>query len=75
MPVDYMQVLNDKGYDGAVADIWSCGVILFVLMAGFLPFDEADLNTLYSKVGVAYVLILHQLLLFYCVVSCTSIML
>jgi hypothetical protein len=44
------QVLNDKGYDGAVADVWSCGVILFVLMAGFLPFDEADLNTLYSKV-------------------------
>lgn len=46
-----MQVLNDKGYDGAVADIWSCGVILFVLMAGFLPFDEVDLTTLYGKVS------------------------
>lgn len=46
------QVLSDKGYDGAAADVWSCGVIIFVLMAGYLPFDEPNLMTLYKRVRV-----------------------
>ncbi|KAL5972427.1 CBL-interacting serine threonine-protein kinase 9-like [Asimina triloba] len=42
-------VLVNKGYDGAKADIWSCGVVLFVLMAGYLPFDEPNVMNLYKK--------------------------
>ncbi|KAG9439384.1 hypothetical protein H6P81_019549 [Aristolochia fimbriata] len=44
------EVINNKGYDGAKADLWSCGVILFVLMAGYLPFEEANLASLYKKI-------------------------
>ncbi|OAY85179.1 CBL-interacting serine/threonine-protein kinase 12 [Ananas comosus] len=44
------EVLARKGYDAAKADIWSCGVVLFVLMAGYLPFQDRNLNVMYRKI-------------------------
>lgn len=47
------EVLNKRGYDGAKADIWSCGVILYVLLAGRLPFHDANLISMYRKISRA----------------------
>ncbi|PIA42158.1 hypothetical protein AQUCO_02100191v1 [Aquilegia coerulea] len=44
------EVLARKGYDAAKVDIWSCGVILFVLMAGYLPFHDQNIITMYKKI-------------------------
>ncbi|KAL6896838.1 hypothetical protein ACP4OV_007410 [Aristida adscensionis] len=47
------EVIDDKGYDGALADLWSCGVILFVLLAGYLPFEDDNVMSLYKKISGA----------------------
>ncbi|XP_022729418.1 CBL-interacting serine/threonine-protein kinase 10 [Durio zibethinus] len=47
------EVINRKGYDGEAADIWSCGVVLYVLLAGYLPFHDSNLIEMYRKIGNA----------------------
>nr|UFP37824.1 CIPK9 [Lonicera japonica] len=44
------EVLAKKGYDGAKVDIWSCGIILYVLTAGYLPFNDTNLMVMYRKI-------------------------
>ncbi|KAJ6694906.1 CBL-INTERACTING PROTEIN KINASE 16 [Salix koriyanagi] len=44
------EVLRKKGYDGAKADTWSCGVILFVLLSGHLPFRNENPMRMYVKI-------------------------
>ncbi|KAM0921236.1 hypothetical protein ACQ4PT_007115 [Festuca glaucescens] len=45
------EIINKKGYDREKADIWSCGVILFVLLAGYLPFQDSNLMEMYRKIS------------------------
>ncbi|CAI0465654.1 unnamed protein product [Linum tenue] len=44
------EVLYRRGYDGAKADAWSCGVILFFLLSASLPFDDSNLALMYKKI-------------------------
>ncbi|XP_075082060.1 CBL-interacting serine/threonine-protein kinase 1-like [Nicotiana tabacum] len=44
------EILSNKGYDGATSDTWSCGVILYVILTGQLPFDDKNLAILYKKI-------------------------
>uniref|UniRef100_A0ACD5ZSD9 Uncharacterized protein n=1 Tax=Avena sativa TaxID=4498 RepID=A0ACD5ZSD9_AVESA len=44
------EVFARKGYDGAKADAWSCGIVLFVLAAGRKPFRDDDLRTMYRTI-------------------------
>ena len=37
-------------YDGIMTDIWSCGIILYAMLCGCLPFDDYSEDKLYSKI-------------------------
>lgn len=46
------EIVAGKAYNGASSDIWSCGVILFALLSGRLPFDDENIQVLLQKVKI-----------------------
>ncbi|KAG6386460.1 hypothetical protein SASPL_155363 [Salvia splendens] len=45
------EIIGRSGYDGAGVDVWSCGVVLFVLLAGYLPFHDTNVMEMYRKIS------------------------
>ena len=44
------EILKGKLYSGELADVWSCGVILFTFLAGYHPFEDDVYVTLLQKI-------------------------
>jgi serine/threonine protein kinase len=45
-----VQVICGKVYAGPEVDIWSCGVILYAMLANCLPFDNKNINELFRSI-------------------------
>lgn len=44
------EVISGKLYAGPEVDVWSCGIILYALLCGTLPFDDASIPNLFKKI-------------------------
>ncbi|MCQ2816674.1 MAG: protein kinase [archaeon] len=44
------EMLNGEEYEGTSSDIWSCGIILYAMLCGTLPFSESKEEIICSKI-------------------------
>lgn len=44
------EMIAGKKYTGSSVDIWSCGVVLFAILSGYLPFEDPNTSKLYKKI-------------------------
>ena len=44
------EMIGGKKYNGMMGDIWSCGISLYVMLCGYLPFDGKSNVDLFDKI-------------------------
>jgi 5'-AMP-activated protein kinase catalytic alpha subunit len=37
-------------YLGLKSDLWSCGVVLYAMLCGYLPYEDQKTSSLYKKI-------------------------
>lgn len=44
------EIVDAKPYTGPEIDVWSFGVVLYILVCGHVPFDDKDILALHAKI-------------------------
>ncbi len=47
------EIVSKLEYDGQEADMWACGVIMYYVLTGLLPFKCIDERGLFNKIKKA----------------------
>uniref|UniRef100_A0A1I7UV00 non-specific serine/threonine protein kinase n=1 Tax=Caenorhabditis tropicalis TaxID=1561998 RepID=A0A1I7UV00_9PELO len=51
------ELISNKLYVGPEVDLWSCGIILYAMLSGTLPFDDQHVPTLFAKIKSGHYLV------------------
>lgn len=55
------ELISNKLYVGPEVDLWSCGIILYAMLSGTLPFDDQHVPTLFKKIKSGHYMVPYSM--------------